>query len=102
MVIATQNPVESHGTYRLPEAQLDRFLIRTSIGHPSADAEVQMLKAHVHRQGHPVEAVEPALTPEALKELMDASAAVHASDDLLAYIARIAEATRIDARFRMG
>src|SRR5688572_17176867 len=57
MVIATQNPVESHGTYRLPEAQLDRFLIRSSIGHPAAQEEVTMLKAHVHSESHPVDAL---------------------------------------------
>ena len=102
MVIATQNPVESHGTYRLPEAQLDRFLIRSSIGHPGAKEEVTMLKAHVHAQAHPVEALEPVLSPAALAELVAAATAVHVSDDVLGYMARIAEATRTDARFRLG
>ncbi len=102
MVIATQNPVESHGTYTLPEAQLDRFLIRSSIGHPGVESEVAMLKAHVHREGHPVEALEPVLSLDELAELVRATAAVHVSDDVLHYMARLAEATREDARFRLG
>jgi MoxR-like ATPase len=102
MVIATQNPVESHGTYRLPEAQLDRFLIRTSIGHPAADAEVAMLKAHLHEEHHPVGSLSAVLSIDELAELQRATAAVHVSDEVLGYIARIAEATRSDGRLRLG
>ena len=102
MVIATQNPVESHGTYTLPEAQLDRFLIRSSIGHPDIGSEVAMLKAHIHTEGHPVEALRPVLSSAELGELMRATAAVHVNDDVLQYMARLAEASRNDARFRLG
>jgi len=102
MVIATQNPVESHGTYRLPEAQLDRFLIRSSIGHPAPQSELAMLKAHVHKQGHPVDDVRPALSLEELGELMRATSAVHVGDEVLDYMTRIAAASRRDARFRLG
>lgn len=102
MVIATQNPVESHGTYRLPEAQLDRFLIRTSIGYPARDAEVAILKSQVHADAHPVTALRPVLSSEELAALTRAAGGIHVSDDVQGYIARIAEATRGDARFRLG
>jgi MoxR-like ATPase len=102
MVIATQNPVESHGTYRLPEAQLDRFLIRGTIGYPAAAAEVEILKAQAHTAAHPVSALKPALTKAELAALIRAAGTVHVSDDLHGYIARIAEATRKDQRFRLG
>ena len=102
MVIATQNPVESHGTYRLPEAQLDRFLIRGSIGYPAAEAEVAILKSQINRSAHPVTSLKPVLSADQLGALIAATEAVHVSDDVLGYIAQIAEATRSDARFRLG
>jgi MoxR-like ATPase len=102
MVIATQNPVESHGTYRLPEAQLDRFLIRSTIGYPGTDVELGILKSHVNATAHPVEALKPVVTPDALATLIQATTAIHVGDDVLAYVARIMEATRNDARFRLG
>ena len=61
-----------------------------------------MLKAHVHAEAHPVEALQPVLSTAELAELVRATAAVHVSDDVLGYIARLAEATREDARFRLG
>ena len=102
MVIATQNPVESHGTYRLPEAQLDRFLIRGSIGYPAAEAEVAILKSQINRSAHPVTSLKPVLSADQLGALIAATDAVHVSDDVLGYIAQIAEATRSDPRFRLG
>ena len=102
MVIATQNPVESHGTYRLPEAQLDRFLIRGSIGYPAAEAEVAILKSQINRSAHPVTSLKPVLSADQLGALIAATEAVHVSDDVLGYIAQIAEATRSDPRFRLG
>ena len=102
MVIATQNPVESHGTYRLPEAQLDRFLIRGSIGYPLPDAEIAMLKSQVHLAAHPVTALKPVLSAQQLAALVHAASSVHVSDDLVGYMARISEATRKDTRFRLG
>lgn len=102
MVIATQNPVESHGTYRLPEAQLDRFMIRGAIGYPAAAAEMAVLKGQLHQAAHPVTALRPVLTAAQLASLTAAAGAVHVGDELLAYIAAIVEATRKDARIRLG
>jgi MoxR-like ATPase len=101
-VIATQNPVESHGTYRLPEAQLDRFLIRGAIGYPAATAEIEILKGQVHAAAHPVTGLKPALTAVELAALVKATAAIHVSDAVYDYIARIAAASRKDARLRLG
>jgi MoxR-like ATPase len=102
MVIATQNPVESQGTYRLPEAQLDRFLIRSSIGYPDISDELVILREQMNVHAHPVEALQAVLTAAELQQLLDAASAVHVHDDVLSYIARIVEATRRDARFRLG
>jgi len=102
IVIATQNPVESHGTYRLPEAQLDRFLIRCSIGYPDAGAEIAVLKSQAHVSAHPVTALRPVLSAEEVASLVQGVSAVHVNDDLFDYIARIGAATRTDARFRLG
>jgi MoxR-like ATPase len=102
MVIATQNPVESHGTYRLPEAQLDRFLIRASIGYPEPAAEIAILKSQAHVLAHPVTSMQPVLSAAELTALTRAVGDIHISDEIYGYIARIAEATRKDPRFRLG
>jgi MoxR-like ATPase len=102
MVIATQNPVESHGTYRLPEAQLDRFLIRASIGYPEPAAEIAILKSQAHVLAHPVSSMQPVLSAAELTALTRAVGDIHISDEIYGYIARIAEATRKDPRFRLG
>jgi MoxR-like ATPase len=101
-VIATQNPVESHGTYRLPEAQLDRFLIRGAIGYPALAAEIEILKGQAHAAAHPVTGLKPALSAVELAALVKATAAIHVSDAVHDYIARIAAASRKDARLRLG
>jgi MoxR-like ATPase len=92
LVIATQNPVESAGTYPLPEAQLDRFLMRTSMGYPDHSAEVAVVSAHHH--GHRVNDVEPAIDYEATLRLIKAAESVHVEAAVLDYIVRLVEATR--------
>jgi MoxR-like ATPase len=92
LVIATQNPVESAGTYPLPEAQLDRFLMRTSMGYPDHGAEVAVVSAHHH--GHRVNDVEPAIDMSATDRLIKAAESVHMDPSLVDYIVSLVEATR--------
>ena len=66
-VVATQNPIEMEGTYSLPEAQLDRFLMRVSLGYPNADEELRILEAQVH--DHPIEQLRPVLDVKDLRTL---------------------------------
>src|SRR4051812_38288551 len=90
LVLATQNPVEQEGVYRLPEAQLDRFLLRVTMGYPGHEPEVEMLRLHSRP------AVEPdqVFTPETIVELQRQLPGVHAAETLLHYIVQLAEATR--------
>jgi MoxR-like ATPase len=90
MVLATQNPVEQEGVYRLPEAQLDRFLLRVEMGYPGAKHELSLLKLH----SLPPAEVEEIFTPELILDLQRTLPLVHGSDDLLRYIVDLAEATR--------
>ncbi|HEY7814317.1 MAG TPA: MoxR family ATPase [Nakamurella sp.] len=100
MVIGTQNPIEQAGTYRLPEAQLDRFLIRTSIGHPDADAALAILAAVGTRAGRPV--MTRMLTPAAVGNLVDQASRVYVDTSILRYITSIVEATRIADGVTLG
>jgi MoxR-like ATPase len=90
MVLATQNPVEQEGVYRLPEAQLDRFLLRVEMGYPGHKGEVSMLKLH----SKPVVEVEQVFTPELILELQGQLGIVHGTESLLDYIVQLAEASR--------
>lgn len=90
LVLATQNPVEQEGVYRLPEAQLDRFLIRVEMGYPGFAHEVELLKLHSRP---PVE-VQSLFTPERILELQRKLPAVYGTDRLYEYIVHLAEATR--------
>ncbi len=92
MVIGTQNPIEQAGTYRLPEAQLDRFLMRTSVGHPDAEAALAILAGVGTRADRP--RVQPMLTPAAVGELVDQASRVYVDTSILRYITAIVEATR--------
>jgi MoxR-like ATPase len=100
IVVATQNPVEYEGTYPLPEAQLDRFTVRVSLGYPSADQESQMLLDHAES--------DRVLDLTAVAEVGDvlaaqeAAAAVHGSEALRRYVVRILDATRADPRVELG
>ncbi len=100
MVIATENPIEFHGTYPLPEAQLDRFLIRLAIGYPSVEVEADILKSHA--QAEPLETIQPVLSLEQVRRVQQEAAAVHTDDSIVAYAVEIAHATRRDNRLQLG
>jgi MoxR-like ATPase len=100
LVLATQNPVEYEGTYPLPEAQVDRFMIRISLGYPNADAEADMLA--MHETGDRVEDLEPVATAAEVLELQDAAARVRASRALRDYVVALVRRTREDPRVELG
>ncbi len=100
MVIATQNPIEFLGTYPLPEAQTDRFLMKVNIGYPDEKAELLMAKKHI--SGELEEEVKPVCTIEELKKLQEETMNVFISDAVLSYIRNIIELTREDKRFMTG
>lgn len=100
MVIATQNPIEQLGTYKLPEAQMDRFLIKTTIGYPSHDVSVNILKQiNVTDRASTVHAV---LTGNDVLRMRAISETVHLDDAILEYIVRLVEATRHNERIQVG
>jgi len=100
MVIATQNPVEQEGTYRLPEAQLDRFLMRLSLGYPDHDAEVEVLR----NVGTGVNAatIEPVLDTKLLAKMIQYVQTVHLEDTVRSYIVRLCAATREMPELSLG
>ncbi len=100
MVIATQNPIEQSGTYPLPEAQLDRFLMKTSIGHPDHDTTVQLLSDASNRNRS--SAVEPLINSEQAMGMRKMAVGVHVDPAILSYVARIAEETRSAKDVRLG
>jgi len=100
MVIATENPIEFHGTYPLPEAQLDRFLVRLAIGYPSVEVEVDILKSHAHNE--PLDKIRPVLQLEQVRQIQKEVSNVHVDDSILEYIVEIVHATRNDNRLRLG
>jgi MoxR-like ATPase len=92
MVIATQNPIEQAGTYRLPEAQLDRFLMRTSLGYPDHSTTVRLLsEANVRNRAA---TVQPLISADVVRQMAELAAAVHVEESVLEYVSRIAEETR--------
>lgn len=101
LVLATQNPLESEGTYPLPEAQLDRFTLRVSVGYPDADAELDLLRRRVQRRGNAV-ALRQVIDGAGVRALQAAVETVHVADDLLAYVVALVTATRTDARTEAG
>ena len=100
LVIATQNPVDSQGTFPLPEAQLDRFLMRITTGYPSFEEGVHILQRF--RQSNPLEDTSAVATAQQIQAAQRLTAAVNVSDDLLAYMIRIVEATRKAATVKLG
>lgn len=94
-IIATQNPIEQEGTYRLPEAQLDRFLMKITMGFPSVDEEVEILKHHNgNSQFARINDVEPIMTKEQLTEMRRMMDSVVMEESLMRYIAEIISQTR--------
>jgi MoxR-like ATPase len=100
MVLATQNPVEYEGTYPLPEAQLDRFMVRVSLGYPSAGQEAEMLATHA--AGDRVLDLRPVSSIEELRGAQRAVRDVHASESLRDYIVAVLSHTREDPRSELG
>jgi MoxR-like ATPase len=100
IVLATQNPIEFEGTYPLPEAQVDRFMARVSMGYPSSGGEVAMLRAHEVTDR--VEHVDPVATAADLLAVEDAARRVHASDALRGYVVSLLQRTREDSRAELG
>jgi len=102
-VMATHNPIEQEGTYRLPEAQLDRFLFKISITYPSLEEEVKILEGHQERkQLLPVDSISPLLSPEELTEYRDAIHQIHVESDMLKYIASLVDETRNNPDIYLG
>ena len=99
-VIATQNPLEQVGTYALPESQLDRFLMRISLGYPSRDAERDLLAGNGRRSV--ADSLPAVLTPAQLQDLQAQVLAVHASDALLEYVLDLTDASRSGQWFVQG
>jgi MoxR-like ATPase len=99
LVVATQNPVEMDGTYRLPEAQLDRFLVKLSVGYPDEDVEVEVLRGAALRSP---DALEPITDTSTVGEMVRMAQRVHIADPLYTYAVRLAAATRNHPQVRVG
>lgn len=100
MVIATQNPIEFSGTYPLPEAQLDRFFMRVSLGYPSLKDESRIMA--INRESDPAEAVAPVLKEEQLLNLQAAVKRIKVDAAIMQYIASLVQATRTHRKLRLG
>ncbi|HEY0321968.1 MAG TPA: MoxR family ATPase [Pyrinomonadaceae bacterium] len=100
IVVATQNPIEHHGTYPLPESQLDRFMLRLRIGYPDALDEKQIIRDR--ERAEPLEVLRPVMTGEDIHELQQAVAEVTVDDALIDYLMRIVAATRDSEMLDLG
>ncbi|QDS87143.1 ATPase RavA [Rosistilla ulvae] len=99
-VVATQNPIEFEGTYRLPESQLDRFLLRTSVGYPQLDVERDVLRSHC--DGEPVEQLSPVVSCEEVLQSQEAVRKVRFEDSLISYLLAVVDATRQSEDLQVG
>jgi MoxR-like ATPase len=103
LVIATQNPIEQEGTYRLPEAQLDRFLFRLKLNYPTVDQEIEILKKFRNDfNSRILESVQPVISREDLRECQELIEKIHIKDEILVYIARLIDATRNNGDLVLG
>jgi MoxR-like ATPase len=100
IVVATQNPIEHHGTYPLPESQLDRFMLRLRIGYPDADDEKQIIRDR--ERSEPLNELRPVMTGADITELQQAVAEVSVDDALVDYLMRIVAATRDSEMLDLG
>jgi len=100
MVIATQNPLEFEGTYPLPESQLDRFLMRISVGYPERSEEIEVLRSH--RQGEPVEKLDAVLTAEQVVALQESVRGVRVEEAIDEYLLDVVQATRACGDLHVG
>jgi len=100
-VIATQNPVEQEGTFPLPEAQMDRFTIETSLGYPKYEGEVEIIRRRSDRYAQDP-SVERVCTTDVVQELQEVPETVHMSEEVIEYLVEVARATRDDPRVKTG
>lgn len=100
MILATQNPIEYEGTYPLPEAQLDRFLIRIQMGYPTPMEELTVLSAQQYQ--HPIDNLQQAITPEDLLQAQEAVRYVYVADEIKQYIINLVTATRVHDDIYLG
>ncbi|MFB6205400.1 MAG: AAA family ATPase [Haloglomus sp.] len=100
-VIATQNPVEQEGTFPLPEAQVDRFAVKTALGYPDEDGEVELLRRRADRRAR-APTVDPVLDESRVRALRESPEDVRVEADVLRYVAHLARATREDRRVAVG
>jgi len=100
MVIATQNPIEHEGTYPLPESQLDRFLMRVSVGYPDREAELEVLDTHGERS--PLDAIVPVVTHREVQGMIAAVRTVHVAPAVKGYLVDLADATRRHPDLTLG
>src|SRR5205807_6175081 len=100
MVLATQNPIEHHGTYPLPESQMDRFLIRIHMGYPSRENEKEILRSRV--DAHSGASVQPVMEADDVLAMQQGAAAVRVDESLLDYALEIIEKTRQNERLLLG
>ena len=99
-VLATQNPVDFHGTYPLPEAQMDRFLVRMNLGYPDTETEVDILFAQA--TSHPVDSLKPVLNCDDILQLQAEVRKVHVDRTVAEYMVRIVNQSRADGRLKLG
>jgi len=101
IVMATQNPIEYEGVYPLPEAQLDRFLVKLSLGYPNREEEVEIMRRRMQRQKEDI-TLEPAVNAEKVLDLQRTVEGIHVDDDVLGYVADIVQATRTQRQVEIG
>lgn len=100
LVVATQNPVEMDGTYPLPEAQLDRFMMRVSIGYPSAESEIEILKDE--HEGRSIDDIQPVISLEEIAEISKFAEQTFVAPSIFDYITRLVHATRVADDVALG
>jgi MoxR-like ATPase len=101
IVIATQNPIEYEGVYPLPEAQLDRFIVKLRLGYPTAMEEMEIIKRRMLRAQEDI-VLDAVVDPETMLEIQKTVEAIHVDDDILKYIAEIVQATRVQRQIEIG
>jgi MoxR-like ATPase len=101
VVIATQNPIEYEGVYPLPEAQLDRFLVRLQLGYPNRAEEVEILRRRMQRAREDVQ-LDPVANAETILDLQKTVEGIHVDDDVLGYVTDIVQATRTQRQIEVG
>ena len=100
IVIATQNPIEHEGTYPLPEAQLDRFMLRLAIGYPSSEVETEILASHA--SGAPLDDIRPVSDARGVRDMIEEARQIHAAPAIRRYIVELVEATRRHSDVYLG